>query len=472
METVSNSIEDKLLDGLSYKLDGTASYITERKSSTYWAVGSNIYAPNAGTKVIKMVLNGEGWLDPATVKIQFDVHNLDGTHPLRTLSGPWSFFRRLRVLCQGQLIEDIDGYNLVHQMFDVLQSKHMRENQTVEGFGISYDSDYGKDLIENPLIRAEDGDILKDRFIAHYSGIYPGDTKTVCFTPLSGIVSQGKMIPLRYCPLTFEFELCNNLYDPIISPDSPGWLPVTTESIFGPSTSFGYSRNWQIENPVIKCDVCRMDNSLENEFAQKFLSGQTIPISYSTFVFQHQALSGQSPSVNITRALSRLKSVFCTFTGKPGTPSSFDILGTYSAMFLKEWNDFYHPMAWQHQYYSGDELEISLQIGGKKFPEYPLRSQAETYAALKKCLGIQNSSFHSINIDPFEYRTHKYIVGIDTEKVLQASFSGENIKNGSLLTLMMKNNSSKVENYPTAINIVMHCDCILNIRDTGVEVLD
>ena len=88
METVSNSIEDKLLDGLSYKLDATASYITDRKSCTFWAMGSNIYAPNAGTKVIKMVLNGEGWLDPATVKIQFDVHNLDGTNPLRPLSGP------------------------------------------------------------------------------------------------------------------------------------------------------------------------------------------------------------------------------------------------------------------------------------------------------------------------------------------------------------------------------------------------
>ena len=42
METVSNSIEDKLIDGLSFKLDATASYITDRKSSTYWAVGSNI----------------------------------------------------------------------------------------------------------------------------------------------------------------------------------------------------------------------------------------------------------------------------------------------------------------------------------------------------------------------------------------------------------------------------------------------
>ena len=84
METVSNSIEDSLISGLSYKLDATASYITERKSCTYYATGGNAYAPNSGTKVIKLVLNGEGRLDPSTVKVPFDVQNLDGALPLRT----------------------------------------------------------------------------------------------------------------------------------------------------------------------------------------------------------------------------------------------------------------------------------------------------------------------------------------------------------------------------------------------------
>ena len=84
-------------------------------------------------------------------------------------------------------------------------------------------------------------------------------------------------------------------------------------------------------------------------------------------------------------------------------------------MFLKDWNDFYHPMVGSNDYSKNNEFEIALQIGGKKFPEYPLSSQAETFSALRKCMGIQQSSFHSVDIDPFEYRTHKFIVGIDTE---------------------------------------------------------
>ena len=164
--------------------------------------------------------------------------------------------------------------------------------------------------------------------------------------------------------------------------------------------------------------------------------------------------------------------MLCTLEGLPGSNNIFDQLSKFRYMFLKPFNDFYHPMCFSNAYHGAQEFEISLQIGGKRFPEYPLWSQAETFAALKKCLGIQQSSFHSVNIDPYEYRTHKFIVGIDTEKVLQAAFSGENIKNGSLLTLLMKNVGDEESNYPRGINIIMHCDCILNIRDTGVEVLD
>ena len=140
MEVLQNAIEDKLIDGLSYKLDNTASYITERNSSTFWAVGSNEYSPT-GVRVIKLLINGDGWLDPSTVKIQFDLQNKDpAPQMLRTLSGGWSFFRRCRIMANSALIEDIDMYNHIHEMFCDLQARHVQENINVENFGISYDS--------------------------------------------------------------------------------------------------------------------------------------------------------------------------------------------------------------------------------------------------------------------------------------------------------------------------------------------
>ena len=72
-------------------------------------------------------------------------------------------FRRLRVLCQGQLIEDIDFYSYIHQMFDVLQSQHVRNNEDVEGFGLRYDSKISKALIETPAVVAS-GTIAEPTF--------------------------------------------------------------------------------------------------------------------------------------------------------------------------------------------------------------------------------------------------------------------------------------------------------------------
>ena len=73
------------------------------------------------------------------------------------------------------------------------------------------------------------------------------------------------------------------------------------------------SQDWRIENPNIKCDVCVLDSALSKEYAALLLSGKAWPINISSYVLQMQSISGQTPSVNITRALSRLKSVFRTF---------------------------------------------------------------------------------------------------------------------------------------------------------------
>ncbi len=98
MESIANSAEDYLIDGLSFKLPPGSSYVTDRKSSTFWAVGSNIYTPVSGVKVVKFQLNGDdgNWLDPNSVVIQFTITNkaVDAINNpvLRPLGQPHLFF--------------------------------------------------------------------------------------------------------------------------------------------------------------------------------------------------------------------------------------------------------------------------------------------------------------------------------------------------------------------------------------------
>ena len=73
MENYSSSVEDQLIDGLSFKLAPGSSYITDRKNVSFFPSGSNVYTTAGGTKVLRILLNGDDWLDPVTLRVFFDV---------------------------------------------------------------------------------------------------------------------------------------------------------------------------------------------------------------------------------------------------------------------------------------------------------------------------------------------------------------------------------------------------------------
>ena len=330
VEAMANSVEDVLVDGLSFKLRPGASYINERKSVTFHPQGSNIYSAN-GTKLIKILVSGDAWMDPSTFRVQFDLVNTNATllKLLRPLGDPGSFFRRMRVLCNGQIVEDIDNYNRVEAMFSCFASEDSLKNVDAEGFGQRWDRRYA----------TETGYDQHTLF-----GIYGGQSQTVLFKPLSGLLNQPKYLPLRYCPLTIELELVSNGGDPIIS-------DLTGAQFTGDNTSVA----WQIQNVQVKADLCTLDNAWDNSYAEHLLSGKALPINYNTFISQMQSiLSGvngqQKVRLNVTRALSRLKSVFITL---------FKPLEAVERG-AKEWNIFYSPMLT----YSGAQYNQFNSNGG------------------------------------------------------------------------------------------------------------
>ena len=79
MEHHAQSVDDALIGGLSYKLKPGASYVTNRRSVSYFASGGNTYSPN-GVKVMKFNLPGDQWLDPSTFRVAFQLNNRNGVN--------------------------------------------------------------------------------------------------------------------------------------------------------------------------------------------------------------------------------------------------------------------------------------------------------------------------------------------------------------------------------------------------------
>jgi hypothetical protein len=75
METILTTVEDNILDSLTFQLGSSSNYITERKSVSFYASGSNIYTPQ-GTTLLKFHLtDNSAWLVPSTIRLQFKFNN-------------------------------------------------------------------------------------------------------------------------------------------------------------------------------------------------------------------------------------------------------------------------------------------------------------------------------------------------------------------------------------------------------------
>lgn len=417
MEHHAQSVEDHLVEGLSFKLRPGASYVTDRKSVTYFPQGGNTYSPR-GVRVIKIMLTGDQWLDPSTVKLSYMLKN-KGTGNLRPfVVGGHGFFRRFRAIIGGQVVEDCDHWNRVTEMFHMFMDPNRRSNDAIEGFG-------GADTATPDVLASE-------------------AERTVMFTPLSGILNQDKYLPIRYAPIQLEFELVNSASDACRF-----------------ETSAAASQDFEINDVQLKCDVITLDNALDNEYAQHLLSGKSLPINFSSYYTGVQVSTGGSDNtVNVSRALTRMKSVFVSmFKSQTADPTQ--------ATSLHEVNTFWHQSGGSHN--SGQYAKFEMQIGSKKFPEYPISSTAEAFYQLRKTLGIHSSAFHTIDVDKNSYIASKFVIGVDTEKVLGASFTGFNSKAGDLLTLKLTNTGLAQND---RIFYTLHYDAILSVRDSGIEILE
>ena len=136
LETHISGSEDKLIDGLSFQGRNTASYITERRSCSFQPQSGGIFSPN-GIRLMRFNLADQsGCLQGDTTRLVLTIQNTGAT-PLQPIcDSPASMIRRVRLICNGSaIVEDIEEYSRVHQMFSQLLPSDRRYNDIRESWG-------------------------------------------------------------------------------------------------------------------------------------------------------------------------------------------------------------------------------------------------------------------------------------------------------------------------------------------------
>ena len=232
-------------------------------------------------------------------RVAFQLNNHNGntsstpSFPIMVQPLSWNpavFFRRARLICGGQVVEDIDEFNRLSLMRTDLMPEDDQHDIACEGFG---DFDFVKSEEAQPsddrkAYRQDDCDLSGNVNLS----------RRVMFKPMLGLFNQAKLIPLRYCPIQIGLELVNSQADAVT---------------IGPTNGFSNGVNWDISGMQCKCDLLELDSSLSNEYASHLLSGKSLPINFNTWNHTNQSTGlDKNFSAHTTRAVTRLKSIFIT----------------------------------------------------------------------------------------------------------------------------------------------------------------
>jgi len=411
LETHIAGSEDRLLDSLHFGGKNSASYITERRQVTFAPSSASSWKPS-GVRLCRFNLaDMSGWLDARTVRLFFTLTNLHATSALDPIcDSPAGMFRRVRIIANGSsVIEDIEDYGRVSQMFTYLLPSNRRMGNVGEGWGASSTVPTFGDPVPQANIPAD-------------------SSRQVGMAFLSPFLNQGKYIPLHMLPLTIELELAD-----------------ANEAFQGTTNT------WEITRPRLIADVCQLDQALANSYAQHLLQGKSLPF-YCDGLYSIKATvtSASIFSFPIARGFTRLSAIYCTFWDGSGN-----------------WlTHLYQPHVGVVNSTTFDKMEWNITIGSEKYPIFNCESVQESFYRLRLCEQTHGGR-DAFGITPNQYFTDKFIIGQSLEKASGSAHTGTNTRSGSQMTLNFKN----LEGAST-IHVILKYEQIVNLSGAGTQVLD
>ena len=413
---LSTHTEDGLLDSLNFRPPGnSANYVIETRKVKFFAEASDRFSTNS--RVLRFRLVDQGFLEPASSRIEFTLNNKDSSNALVPVAPPLAMFSRIRVFISGVQCENWDYVGETCVLMDRLKGAARRNNDSVESHFLTAGG-----------------------YADTYQAIPASSSRSVLFSIPCGVTQMDKWMPLSLVSggVVLECEL---------SSDSGQAFDVSTNAA-----------NWDITDVSMLANLHTVDSSLANSYAKHILSGNSINYHTKSMVVTKHLLTDSSFTIPIVRGYSRLCQVYVT-------------LHKGSSATEKAIRDFYHPCNNNVPTTATDNCTLQITIGSRRFPERPQSSVAEQWLRLREAAGVFYGE-SDLAILPTDYVNRKAIFGWDLEKVGHqgASHSGLSTKNGDILTLDVKNTGLGASGDYALIYLVF--ENLFALRDGSIDVYD
>ena len=403
---LAGQTNDEILSSLSYRLAPTSEYIQQRRMSRFYPSGASSYSSNT-TQIARIELKGQGgFLDLSTLKIAFRLVNNSSSNHLILAGGPHALVHRIRVFCQGSLVEDCSHYGRVHQLFEMMAPSNWRVNHAIE----TNLQNFNPDSTTDPTV---------------VEVIDPGEYATVLFTPSAlGITNCGKLWPIEMAPLSLEITF---------APPGDAVIGFSGAHPAGVPSSTSYA----INELHLQCSQVIVDSALNNSFKNLLASGRSLSISLQSVFTQAHILAAGSTSAQISmvRALSKLGLLFLSFQTTAGTAQQHEVTGFGNPSLLVGGTSA-AAIAYSHQEHT---LSVQAQLDSFLFPETPMDSHGEIFSKLQEAAATYDQKLATLSLTPQSFKSNSFIAAINFMRAPGSAFSGLNTRTGSLLTLKLNN---------------------------------
>jgi hypothetical protein len=438
---IASGPPETLLDSLSFDLPAASTAIVDRKQGVRaYPTSASSLTSVGGAKSCRIRLGGNEFVDPSTLRLQFQVTNNDANLPLNPAIGPWGCWGLVRLLSNGVELDNSQGYyHRFHQMFG--WNLLTMEQQYAEAA-------YGWAGAWSGNAHAAQGQIAKG-----------GATVTVSHKMILSLTTAAKFLPLRYAPLEVELTL-----------GSPSeWLVLQNDGSGNPK----YSSNYTVSSLQLYYDSVMLDEAVSEAMYKALLSNRVLNIPCQQYfsLVTNIPTGSTSHSFSIVRAFSRLTHIWISFRSATGLVAQEFIMpvaqDTGVAGGTPTWSA---PVFNINQDNNAPSIRVS--IGPKNYPDYqPVTTLQEHYWMLQKALPAVPY------LDRKDFSTNSFVSVFDLRRTPGDATSAISTRQGDQIRIEIKgltpsSASSVVANAPIECHVVLWAMAVTSIRESGVTLLD
>ena len=384
--------------------------------------------------------------------------------------GAHCFFSRLRVMYGSLVLEDIQEYHtLVRMLYEVAVQRDYAasQGQILDGMAGSTPLDYGAHSGKAGY-GSRGANISSGGGIAQ-SLLMPGLKRTFCLNLLSGLLSQKKLVPLKWMAsqLVIELTVSNELDALVGSSGATAGTPVAAPS----------SLKYDLTDVNFVAELLEFDSAFDTAFWGG-LQQMGVPLKFASWHFHSFPMSGTNQTFQIHERSRSVKAAFAVARTTQQASAAYD-----SDRFFSDLGQTFSATG-QISHSSVVPIEsFQWRVGGRYYPAQPVRclyGASEAYLELSKALDNLGDYTRGSKIDAYKWAAYytdaaaditahtggeAFIMacGFENTDVSPGTIAGINAEEQSDIALNVKCRGSNAP-VQKKLDIFMYFDALLVVR--------